>query len=264
MHHAARCARPRRTCLLGQRQRIDIRTQRHSSRVSSRQRSENPRSTRKPSSKGDPSGTQLALNHATRSDFAVANLRICVEIAAKRHKCRQFLRDQFPQASAQLHAPHASEPRRTKQHRTASAVHRALGFDHHRGTATPQRQTIILFDEGCNLCFALTRFLIKRDRRAALRVIALTSAEAQRECAQIGHPVNASASPDSIIVVADGRALERSDAVLAIVAQLPLPWSLLRFARCIPRGLRDAIYRFVAKRRSRWFGRRGGCSVSKG
>ncbi|MBM4009127.1 MAG: DUF393 domain-containing protein [Planctomycetes bacterium] len=188
---------------------------------------------------------------------------MCVEIAAKRHERRQFLRDQFPQASTRLHAPHASDPCCTKQYNAAPADHHALGFGHHRGTATPQQQTIILFDDGCNLCCTFVRFLMARDRRAAFRMIGLGSAEAQRECTEIGYPLDASALPDSIIVLAHGRALERSDAVLAVVAQMPLPWSLLRVVRFIPLGVRDAIYRFVAKRRSRWFGRRAGCSVPR-
>ena len=62
-------------------------------------------------------------------------------------------------------------------------------------------------------------------------------------------------------LLADGRALERSDAVLAIAARLPFPWPLLGAFRVLPQGLRDLAYRFVARRRYRWVGRRESCMV---
>ena len=45
---------------------------------------------------------------------------------------------------------------------------------------------------------------------------------------------------------------DRSAAVLRVAADLPFPWSLLRFLRFVPRSLRDACYDFVARRRRRW------------
>ncbi len=122
-----------------------------------------------------------------------------------------------------------------------------------------QRQIIILFDGGCVLCSGFARFLIARDRRAAFRLLPLQSADAARECARIGLRVNAPSPPDSIIVLDGDRALERSDAILAIAAAMPPPWSLLRALRVIPRRLRDALYRFIARRRDRVFGRRSEC-----
>ena len=60
---------------------------------------------------------------------------------------------------------------------------------------------------------------------------------------------------DTFVVLEGERTLVRSDAVLAIVQRLDAPWSLLRFARILPRPLRDALYRGVARNRVAWFGR---------
>ncbi|XBS70210.1 DCC1-like thiol-disulfide oxidoreductase family protein [Acerihabitans sp. KWT182] len=47
----------------------------------------------------------------------------------------------------------------------------------------------------------------------------------------------------------------RSDAFFEALTQLGWPWRALRILRLIPRGLRDAIYRYVARNRYRWFGK---------
>jgi predicted DCC family thiol-disulfide oxidoreductase YuxK len=105
------------------------------------------------------------------------------------------------------------------------------------------------------------RFIIQRDPRAHFRFASLQSDAARRICAEHGIPAPASSEPDSIVVIADGRALERSDAALAIAAQLPFPWRMLGVLRVLPRVLRDWAYRLVARNRHRWFGRTETCMV---
>jgi len=123
------------------------------------------------------------------------------------------------------------------------------------------KPAIILFDGVCNLCNGTVQFIVKRDRAARFRFASLQGAAARRVCAEAGIAAPDAREPDSIIVVADGRALERSDAVLAIAARLPFPWPLLGAFRVLPQGLRDLAYRFVARRRYRWFGRGESCMV---
>ena len=66
---------------------------------------------------------------------------------------------------------------------------------------------------------------------------------------------------DTIIVIADGRALERSDAALAIASRLPFPWPMFGVLRILPRPLRDRLYRLVARNRYRWFGKSDTCMM---
>ena len=69
------------------------------------------------------------------------------------------------------------------------------------------------------------------------------------------------ADPESLILVGAGRVLRQSDAILAIWSGLGWPWRLAGLARIVPRFIRDALYRLVARNRYRWFGRRDVCWV---
>ena len=124
-----------------------------------------------------------------------------------------------------------------------------------------QSSTIILFDGVCNLCSGVVRFVIARDPRAHFRFAALQSDAARRACAEVGATPPAAVDPDTIIVIADGRALERSDAALAIASRLPFPWPMFGVFRILPRALRDWLYRLVARNRYRWFGKSETCMM---
>ena len=124
-----------------------------------------------------------------------------------------------------------------------------------------QSSTIILFDGVCNLCSGVVRFIVARDPKAHFRFAALQSDAARRACAEVGATPPAAVDPDTIIVIADGRALERSAAALAIAARLPFPWPMFGVFRILPRALRDWLYRLVAKNRYRWFGKSDTCMM---
>ena len=120
---------------------------------------------------------------------------------------------------------------------------------------------IILFDGHCALCTRSVRFILERDRAARFRFASLSSDAAARECARVGVHIPIATAPDSVIVIADGRASEQSDALLVIVARLPPPWPIFVAFRLVPRVLRDWIYRLVARNRDRWFGRSDVCML---
>jgi predicted DCC family thiol-disulfide oxidoreductase YuxK len=120
---------------------------------------------------------------------------------------------------------------------------------------------IILFDGRCGLCTRSVQFILKRDRDARFRFAPLESTAAARACTRIGAPTPQAVEPDSIIVIADGQALERSDAALSIAARLPFPWPILTVFRVVPRGLRDWVYGIIARNRYRWFGRHDACMI---
>ena len=60
--------------------------------------------------------------------------------------------------------------------------------------------------------------------------------------------------PATMLLMQDGVARERSDAVLAIAAQLPAPYRWAIIGRIAPRFIRDRLYDFVARRRRRFPG----------
>jgi predicted DCC family thiol-disulfide oxidoreductase YuxK len=58
------------------------------------------------------------------------------------------------------------------------------------------------------------------------------------------------------------RVLNRSDAVLRAVRELGGVWQVFAaIARVVPRGLRDLLYRFVARNRYRVFGKYETCML---
>jgi len=119
---------------------------------------------------------------------------------------------------------------------------------------------IVLFDGVCNLCSAAVRFLIARDPSGRLRFASLQSEAGARVLAAHGRkaPVG---EPDTVLLVEGGRVYERSTAALRTAAHLVAPWPLAAVFFAVPRPLRDAIYRLVARRRYRWFGRTEACWV---
>jgi predicted DCC family thiol-disulfide oxidoreductase YuxK len=111
----------------------------------------------------------------------------------------------------------------------------------------------VVFDGHCGLCTRLVKWAARLDRRGAFRFEPLESeagAALSRE-----HGVDPT-RPHTILLVKDGRAWYRSDAVLEIARELPWVRWPARLAALVPRRLRDRAYGFVARHRYRWFGRR--------
>lgn len=120
----------------------------------------------------------------------------------------------------------------------------------------PPEHPVILFDSQCVLCSANARFILRHDRRCRFRLAAMQS-EAGAALFR-AHGIDP-ADPDTLIVVEGDRARRNSDAVIAIWSDLGWPWRGVQALRLVPRPLRDAVYRLVARNRYRLFGRRETC-----
>jgi predicted DCC family thiol-disulfide oxidoreductase YuxK len=118
---------------------------------------------------------------------------------------------------------------------------------------------VILFDGVCNLCDASVRFVIDRDPDARFRFAPLQSPAAAALLARHGR--TAPAAPQAVLLVEAGRVWEGADAALRIARRLRGPWRLVGALAAVPRPLREAAYRLVARNRFRWFGRRESCRV---
>ncbi len=119
----------------------------------------------------------------------------------------------------------------------------------------------ILFDGVCNLCNGFVQFVIRHDAAGQFRFAALQSAAGQALLAAHGHPLTpaALADPASVVLVAEGRVYTHSAAVLRIAGRLGGGWRLAAVGWLLPAPWRDALYRFVARHRYRWFGRQASC-----
>ncbi|QDU83379.1 hypothetical protein Pla163_04780 [Planctomycetes bacterium Pla163] len=120
----------------------------------------------------------------------------------------------------------------------------------------------MLFDGVCNLCDATVRFVLERDRLGELRFAALGTPGAERVLRAAG-VTDASKLPDSVLLVDADGVHARSEAALRIARHLRAPWRWAVVFRAIPRPVRDAVYRFIARHRYRLFGVRESCRLPR-
>lgn len=118
---------------------------------------------------------------------------------------------------------------------------------------------VILFDGDCSMCSAVVRFVLRRDPSPGqFRFASLQSDAGQRLLEAHRLPTG---EFDSFVLIDHGTVSLRSSAALGVVRRLGFPWSLLAIGVIVPRPLRDALYRWVARNRYRWFGRLESCMV---
>ncbi len=122
--------------------------------------------------------------------------------------------------------------------------------------AATDRAPVLVFDGVCLLCSAWVAFVLRHDRRGRIRFAAMQSS-AGRNLLE-AHGLDAD-DPLSFLFVSEGKGHTQSDAILRLVGSFGGAWRLVAVLRVLPRVLRDALYRLVARNRYRWFGRRDHC-----
>jgi len=115
---------------------------------------------------------------------------------------------------------------------------------------------VILFDGICNLCCGWVQFLIRRDKKALFRFASIQSEAGKRLLASAGlNPAQA----ETIVYVRNKEVYIESAAVLEILNDLGGMWRISKVFKLIPKVVRNKIYRFIAQRRYRVFGKRSAC-----
>jgi predicted DCC family thiol-disulfide oxidoreductase YuxK len=131
------------------------------------------------------------------------------------------------------------------------------------GGALPRTETnpIVLYDGVCGLCNRLTQFILKHDTHDRFLFASLQSDLAAKVLKRHGADAH---DLDTVYVVIDyeqpgEHLLARSDAILYIGTQLGGIWSFTKTGRLLPKVLRDALYKIVARNRYRVFGKHETC-----
>jgi predicted DCC family thiol-disulfide oxidoreductase YuxK len=117
---------------------------------------------------------------------------------------------------------------------------------------------ILLFDGHCNLCNAWVQFIVKRNPAKTIRFASLQSNAGRALLAE--HKI-AQDYLDSLVLIEEERFSVSSSAALRTLSYLSTWESQLKLLLVLPRPLRDLIYRFVARYRYKWFGRREQCMI---
>ena len=127
-------------------------------------------------------------------------------------------------------------------------------------TSMAEGAPVLLFDGVCNLCNASVQWVLKRDKKGQFRFAALQSDTGRQLLEQIGF---SNEKIETVVLIDGDRFFVRSDAVLEMAKRLGGIWSLAGVFRLVPRSIRDAVYKWVARNRYRWFGERAQCMMPR-
>ena len=109
--------------------------------------------------------------------------------------------------------------------------------------------TLVLYDGGCGFCRASACFAAERLRTGDdVRFAALQSEDGRAALVAHGFPADYGRS---VVVIENGQAFTESAATLRLVRHLRWPWRGLGAGRLIPRPMRNAMYRWVARNRGK-------------
>ncbi len=117
---------------------------------------------------------------------------------------------------------------------------------------------LMVFDGLCNFCSAQVQLILRMDKAGVVRFTSIQSPYGRHLTRRFGLDPD---DPSTFLFFDHGRPLEASDAVIAMLQRLPRPWRWLSMLRFVPRPLRDAAYRLIARNRYRLLGRREACMV---
>jgi predicted DCC family thiol-disulfide oxidoreductase YuxK len=117
---------------------------------------------------------------------------------------------------------------------------------------------VIVFDGVCLLCSRWVRFIVARDPKKRYRFAAMQSESGRKLLSTHGLDPD---DPVSLLLFDGARPWTDTEAILRVVTRFGGAWRLAALARVVPRALRDPLYRYLARRRYRWFGRLESCAL---
>ncbi|WP_042355850.1 thiol-disulfide oxidoreductase DCC family protein [Bacillus rubiinfantis] len=118
---------------------------------------------------------------------------------------------------------------------------------------------IIIFDGVCNLCDHSVQFILKHDPTESFLFASLQGETGKR--LQEKHRIRPDS--DSFILIEGEKYYMESTAALKVCRKLSGGWKLISVLLIIPRPIRDAAYRVIARNRYNWFGKKESCLVPK-
>ncbi len=122
-----------------------------------------------------------------------------------------------------------------------------------------ESSSIIVFDGVCVLCSRWVRFVLRHDRQDVYRFAAMQSTTGHDLLVQHGLDPH---DPVSFLLLERGRAYTDTEAIARVLLGFGSGWaSIARIMRIVPKPIRDAGYRWLARNRYRFFGRRELCFV---
>lgn len=117
---------------------------------------------------------------------------------------------------------------------------------------------VVFFDGVCNLCNSTVQFIIRHDRNRIFLFCSLQSKKTE----EIFNKLNFNFSkPETIILLDRNKLYSGSTAILKILRKMNCPYQIFFILIIIPKPFREIVYRYIAKRRYKWFGKRENCML---
>lgn len=118
-----------------------------------------------------------------------------------------------------------------------------------------EKHPIIVFDGVCNLCDGFVQWLINQDTSEKFRYATLQSINGAALYKKSG------TKEDTVLLVDQGISYTLSDVALRSMTILGGKWKIISWLRIVPRIIRDTVYKWIARNRYRWFGKKKVCMV---
>ncbi len=115
---------------------------------------------------------------------------------------------------------------------------------------------ILFFDGLCGLCNSSVDQFLKMDKKGTFMVAPLQGVTAEKYGVNPGDT-----DPDSIILYHEGVFYYRSAAVLKTLGLMGGLPALAGVFYIVPNFIRDAVYKFIARNRYKWFGKKETCRI---
>jgi len=120
-----------------------------------------------------------------------------------------------------------------------------------------QETPIVLFDGICNYCNAMVNFAIRNDKKAILKFAPLQSEAGNR----LKEEYKIAPGIDSVILIEKGKVYTYSDAAIRIAKYLRWPAKTFYSFIIVPKIIRQPFYKWIARNRYKWFGKKEECMV---
>jgi|TARA_B110000240_G_C13281387_1_gene360232 predicted DCC family thiol-disulfide oxidoreductase YuxK len=121
-----------------------------------------------------------------------------------------------------------------------------------------EKKDIVFYDGICSFCNGLVVFLLKHERRNNMSFCALQSEFAKSFLKDFDVQMN----QDTIYYYYNGKLYKTSEAIKKIARNLKPPYLIISYFLAItPKFIREYFYKFFAKNRYKWFGKKDKCQI---
>lgn len=118
---------------------------------------------------------------------------------------------------------------------------------------------VLVFDGVCVLCSHWVSFVLEHDRLRLYKFAAMQTETGRRLLTSHGLDPN---DPKSFLLLEEGRGYMDTDALIRVLESFGGHWRFVAtLIRLMPRFLRDAFYRAIARNRYKLFGKHDLCIV---